>query len=155
MHKDRSLDTLKATDVSPCSISAPLHCREVTPNLADCMQFESWPWHKWHDLDNKRVLRCCQKVAQPSLHIQWMLWNTWTAMDGFRCNTGSHFTCWEGTQNLVFWVHCYIVNPDWNCRVWSMSGWQRLSEASPIYLIHQMKDMKPFSSNKCLSLQHS
>ena len=107
MHKDRSLDTLKATDVSPCSISAPLHCREVTPNRADCMQFESWPWHKWHDLDNKRVLRCCQKVAQPSLHIQCMLWNTWTAMDGFRCNTGSHFTCWEGTQNLVFWVHCH------------------------------------------------
>ena len=39
--------------------------------------------------------------------------------------------------------------------VWPILGWQMLSKAPPISLIHQRKDMDHFISNGCLSLQHS
>ena len=39
--------------------------------------------------------------------------------------------------------------------VWPILGWQVLSKAPPISLIHQRKDMKHFICNGCISLQHS
>ena len=54
---------------------------------------------------------------------------------------------------------CHLV---WNLRVvlsgngtmWTMMGLWMLSKAPPVFLIHQRKEMKPFNSSGCLSLQH-
>ncbi len=41
---------------SPCSISPPLPCRDSTPNLAVCMQFESRPQQIWYAVNYMGLL---------------------------------------------------------------------------------------------------
>ena len=47
---------------------------------------------------------CYQKLPPPFLYTKGRLWNTSAAMDGSPWSTSSHFTCWEGTHNLAFWI---------------------------------------------------
>ena len=95
--------------------------------------------------------RCFQKLLSSNWYIKGMIWNTLAPMAAFPCDASSYF-CAETVPQIWHFVCNLRVNLGRNYAMWPISGWQILSEAPPIYLIYERKDMKHFRSNECFSL---
>ncbi len=98
--------TSSAMNTSHCNIASHFLCWYGTPNLAVCMQFESWLWQKWYHVNYKGL----KYAAISSSHLQYIwqgrIWITSIAMDVYFSSRSSHYLLWEGTPNLVF---CSII----------------------------------------------
>ena len=130
------------------------HCREATKNLLDSPHFDSWPQQKWHGLNYTwflSAIKCSFPLLMTSNEGYETLQQQWITF----LATQHSISRAEMIPQIWYFVCNFRVNLDWNHTVQHILCWLMLSEAPPAYLIHQRKDMKPFSSNGCLLLWHT
>ena len=74
-------NSLVAMAAFPCNTSPYFWCWDSTPNLTFCVQFESQPWQKLHNVNHKWLtdsfrssshLHYISKEGYETLHKQWM-----------------------------------------------------------------------------------
>ena len=138
----------------PYSISPHFPFWEAIPNIIFCVQFESWPQQKWHNMNHKELkgaLKSYPHLPYTSKECYETLEQQWISL----LLTPHSISCDEGVPRNQQFAWNLSVNRGRIGMVLARRGLLMLSQAHPTLFIHLRKVMDHFSSNGYLSSEHN